>query len=64
VWIFEEVLRPADSGQRTSRLRETLEEGMIRIITAVNDKKDQIPPITSTAVLPFPFDISISTCEY
>lgn len=50
-----------ESAQRTLVLRDTLEEGMTHIIAAVNEKKDHIPPITSTAVLPFPFDISIST---
>ena len=33
---------------------------MTAIVRLVNDKKDHIPPVTSPAVLTFPFEITIA----
>jgi autophagy-related protein 101 len=37
-----------------------VEQVMTLILRAVNEKKDHIPPVTSAAVLTFPFEITIA----
>ena len=46
--------------QRQAKLQAALEELMTLIVRTVNDKKDHIPPVVSSAVLTFSFDISIA----
>jgi len=54
-------LPPAAARQlRASRLQQQLEECMVAIVAAVNDKKDHIPPVTASATITFPFDITMS----
>ena len=37
-----------------------MEDVMTAIVRLVNDKKDHIPPINTSHLLTFPFDITIS----
>lgn len=48
--------------QRQAKLQAALEELMTLVLRTVNDKKDHIPPVVSSAVLTFSFDISIAGC--
>ncbi|EIE19548.1 DUF1649-domain-containing protein [Coccomyxa subellipsoidea C-169] len=43
-----------------AKLQEAVEQVMTLIIRAVNEKKDHIPPVTSAAVLTFPFEITVA----
>ena len=46
--------------RRHAKLQTAVELLMTLIIRTVNDKKDHIPPVTSAAVLTFPFEITIA----
>jgi autophagy-related protein 101 len=48
--------------QRQAKLQAALEELMTLVLRTVNDKKDHIPPVVSSAVLTFSFDISVAGC--
>jgi autophagy-related protein 101 len=50
----------AARAQRHTKLQAAVEEGMSFIVRTVNEKKDHIPPVVSSAVVTFPFDISIA----
>ncbi|KAK9826858.1 hypothetical protein WJX81_000664 [Elliptochloris bilobata] len=51
---------PSVRAQRQAKLQAALEELMTLVIRTVNEKKDHIPPVVSSAVLTFSFDISIA----
>lgn len=46
--------------QRKERLQSDLEAAIATIVRTVNEKKDHIPPVVSSAAVTFPFDISIA----
>lgn len=46
--------------RRHAKLQAAMEDVMTAIVRLVNDKKDHIPPVTSPAVLTFPFEITIA----
>ena len=46
--------------RRHAKLQAAMEDVMTAIVRQVNDKKDHIPPVTSPAVLTFPFEITIA----
>lgn len=46
--------------RRHAKLQTAVELLMTLILRTVNDKKDHIPPVTSAAVLTFPFEITIA----
>ena len=48
--------------QRQAKLQAALEELMTLVVRTINEKKDHIPPVVSSAVLTFSFDISIAGC--
>ena len=48
--------------QRQAKLQSALEELMTLVVRTINEKKDHIPPVVSSAVLTFSFDISIAGC--
>jgi len=54
--------RRAVRAQRQAKLQAALEELMTLVLRTVNDKKDHIPPVVSSAVLTFSFDISVAGC--
>ena len=35
---------------------------MTLVLRTINEKKDHIPPVTSAAVLTFPFEITVAGC--
>ena len=51
---------PAVRERRHAKLQAAMEDVMTAIVRLVNDKKDHIPPVTSPAVLTFPFEITIA----
>ena len=52
----------AARAQRQAKLQAALEELMTLVVRTINEKKDHIPPVVSSAVLTFSFDISIAGC--
>ena len=52
--------RSAVRAQRRQRLQSCLEQCVVAVVQAVNDRKDHIPPVASSAVLTFPFDIALA----
>jgi len=52
--------RRAVRAQRQAKLQAALEELMTLVLRTVNDKKDHIPPVVSSAVLTFSFEISVA----
>lgn len=54
--------RGAVRAQRQAKLQAALEELMTLVVRTINEKKDHIPPVVSSAVLTFSFDISIAGC--
>lgn len=54
-------LTPASvRARRHTKLQTAVEEALLTIICAVNDKKDHIPPVNTAHLLTFPFDITIT----
>lgn len=47
--------------RRRALLQSTLEGALQNIVTAVNEKREHIPPVVSGAALTFPFDVSVTT---
>lgn len=43
--------------QRQARLQAALEDMLTLIIRSVNDRKDHIPPVTSSSIVTYPFDV-------
>ena len=48
--------------QRSAALQGDLEERLAEIVRSVNERKDHIPPVVSSATVTFPFEISIAGC--
>ncbi len=48
--------------QRSAALQADLEERLAEIVRSVNERKDHIPPVVSSATVTFPFEISIAGC--
>ena len=46
--------------RRHTKLQTAVEEALLAVICAVNDKKDHIPPVVSPHLVTFPFDITIT----
>ena len=46
--------------RRHAKLQTAVEEALLTIICAVNDKKDHIPPVVSPHLITFPFDITVT----
>ena len=46
--------------RRHAKLQGAVEEALLAIICAVNDKKDHIPPVVSPHLVTFPFDITVA----
>ncbi|DBA94021.1 hypothetical protein WJX77_005384 [Trebouxia sp. C0004] len=54
-------LTPASvRARRHTKLQTAVEEALLSIICAVNDKKDHIPPVVSPHLVTFPFDITVA----
>jgi len=51
---------PAVRARRHAKLQTAVEEALLAIICAVNDKKDHIPPVVSPHLVTFPFDITVA----
>lgn len=51
---------PAVRARRHAKLQTAVEEALLSIICAVNDKKDHIPPVVSPHLVTFPFDITVA----
>ena len=51
---------PAVRARRHTKLQTAVEEALLTIICAVNDKKDHIPPVVSPHLITFPFDITVT----
>lgn len=51
---------PAVRARRHIKLQTAVEEALLTIICAVNDKKDHIPPVVSPHLITFPFDITVT----
>ena len=45
--------------KRKQALQTQLEACLTSIVTAVNEKRDHIPPVVSGAALTFPFDVTV-----
>ena len=52
----------AESARATQRqaLQTALEDCLTRIVAAVNERRDHIPPVVADAPLTFPFDIEVA----
>ena len=55
---------PAVRARRHAKLQTAVEEALLSIICAVNDKKDHIPPVVSPHLVTFPFDITVAGYAY
>lgn len=43
--------------QRQAKLQSAIEEMLMLIVRTVNDRKDHIPPVTSSSLVTYPFDV-------
>ena len=48
--------------QHSAQLLAELEECVAAIVSAVNQKRDHIPPVVSSQTVTFPFEIAIRGC--
>lgn len=48
--------------KRHAKLQASVEQLMTLVLRTINEKKDHIPPVTSAAVLTFPFEITVAGC--
>jgi hypothetical protein len=46
--------------KRHAKLQASVERLMTLVLRTINEKKDHIPPVTSAAVLTFPFEITVA----
>ena len=46
-------------GARRARVQAALEEALLAVVRAVNERRDHIPPVTSGSAVTFPFDVSV-----
>mmetsp|Transcript_11355 Transcript_11355/g.32240 ORF Transcript_11355/g.32240 Transcript_11355/m.32240 type:complete len:217 (+) Transcript_11355:702-1352(+) len=52
-----------DGASRKAELEAALEETLTLIVSAVNTKRDHIPPVVSAEMVAFPYEISVSGSE-
>ena len=49
--------------ERKAMLHAAIQEALDTVLRAVNEKKEHIPPVVSSDIVTFPFDISISCAD-
>eukprot|EP00164_Ancoracysta_twista_P003773 GFYU01005058.1.p1 GENE.GFYU01005058.1~~GFYU01005058.1.p1 ORF type:complete len:199 (-),score=33.24 GFYU01005058.1:454-1050(-) len=57
--ITPEIDHPGERQVVHQRVEEALRECLMQIVQIVNEKRDHIPPVTTTDVAPFPYEITI-----
>ena len=55
-WYSVDAVR----AKRHAKLQAAVEGALTFVLRTVNEKRDHIPPVTSTGILTFPFEITVA----